>query len=123
MAEDLNQLVQSQAARIRELESKQTAVAIDAALSTAVDEVGANFAPGARSQFLELIRSETMLSPDGRGGQVVTGPGLAPVKEFVTATLARPEYGHFVKGGGAPVAGHGSSSAAASVPCRANRRR
>jgi len=65
---------------------------------------GVALQPGAREQLDQLIGKDLQVhTQDGRFH--VTGPQLVPLQEHVRATLGKPEFAHFLKGGSTPAPG------------------
>jgi len=111
----IEQTIVHQQARIRQLEAADQQRAVDLALSTAIDQTGHNFTPGAREQLVKLLRSEVGHVTTADGRLALAGPGFQPVGDFVRARLSDPDWSHFVRSGGGPSAPAGQVGHAGQV--------
>jgi len=75
-------------------EDRAKRYALDAEVSRVL--AGLPLVPGAPEQLTRLFRSEFQVDPQGDSFAVRT-PQFQSVGDFVAATLAKPEYAHFVR--------------------------
>jgi len=75
-------------------EDRAKRYALDAEVSRVL--AGLPLVPGAPEQLTRLFRSEFQVDPQGDSFAVRT-PQFQSVSDFVAATLAKPEYAHFVR--------------------------
>jgi len=86
-------------AQLDQLVTAGKAAAVDSAITQSLS--GFDLHPGAASQIAALMRNDATVHQDG-AQWVVCGPGMTPIADHVKATLARPEYQHFLRGDAAP---------------------
>jgi len=110
----IDALIAEHQRQLTETKQKAAAVAATAALSRELS--GYQLQPGAAEQIASLLGPELSASVEGDRVEVRT-KSYQPVDTFVRETLARPEYGHFLRGGAAPAApGRPAAPPAHAVP-------
>ena len=88
------QQVQSERARLAQLEERAKRYALDGELSRAL--AACNLVPGGAEQLTQLWRNQFMVESQGDSFAVRT-PTFQSVGEYVSQQLARTEYSHFVR--------------------------
>jgi len=112
----LNTIQQESAARLRaesdarlRTEERAKKYALDNELTRALSSHP--LLPGSAEQLTAILRSQLQVEAQG-DSYVVRTPAFVPAADHVSATLAKPEFAHFLRPQGAGGAGAGGANAA-----------
>ncbi|MGP0063536.1 MAG: hypothetical protein ACLQGP_08060 [Isosphaeraceae bacterium] len=94
LREQSEQQVQTERARLTQVEERAKRYALDGELSRAL--AACNLVPGGAEQLTQLWRNQFLVDAQGDSFAVRT-PTFQSVGDFVHQQLARPEYAHFVR--------------------------
>jgi len=107
--QELLSALEAERRRNNELEAARQETEIRSALSATIAASGRPLSAAAADQLAQLLRPKVKLIHDG-GKQVVVGPELAPIDQFIAKALDSAEYAHFVRASN-PQGGTGGAGA------------
>jgi hypothetical protein len=91
--QELTATIHAQRAQLAEHEAAAAAATVTSAIAGALE--GQPLNPGAAEQLTALLRQDVRLLTEPDGRKIPVGPGATPVRDFVAARLASPEFAHF----------------------------
>jgi len=113
---ELQHVIADQRAQLAALEEAGQRSAKAAGIAQAIQDSGCTLHAGSAEQLARLLSEDVTAHREADGRFIPTGPGLQPLGVFVKERLAKPEYGHFIRGGGSAPAGGANQVGAGQLP-------